>query len=707
MKLRLDTRDAIQLLFAPSSIAFVGASADPTKQSGQPARNVVASGFKGELYAVNRRGEAIDAIPTYESVEALPDGIDTAFVTVPAEQCAGAVESLGRKGVSVAVLAVGGFAETGSELGQRNTYGVRAAAQQFGIRLVGPVCNGLYNSRLRLALGYNAIHRCVLKAGNVALVSHSGALAGPFVTLLEAAGAGISSFVSAGSEIDIGLSDFIAYFAADPHTKVIAVIVDHVGDGRKFISSIRDARRAGKEIVALKLGNTTLGRAATLAHSSHLAGEKHVYEAVFEREGIRGVPSVETLALVCAVLSRGRSRAAGGVVGMSSSGGGAIILADLLTQRGIPVPPLSPTTLRDMGERLRFDAARIMNPFDLGLGGRRHYVANVQSMANDPGAAVVLVLGTPVPQMQRAEQHAQLAAGAVNAADQNPDLPVIFLSPAPLFNDERNLLEAGGIPVCRSTLDAVAVAQALLPVAPFEERRQELNTEGRTSGTSPTGALSEFRSKCLLRSHGMAFMDEVLVTTMQDAMNAAARVTYPVVLKASGTGIWHKSENGLVELRIRDESELRSAWTRLQQRLAKLPNVDVEGILLSSYIEDGLETIVGFTRDPEFGLMCVLGPGGVFAEAFGAAGMHHLLLPISHSDVERALDAGPLSRLLSGYRGAEACDRSALVRFVMDAGRIAAELGPDLHELDLNPVRVRSCGRGAFALDALCVFRSQ
>jgi acyl-CoA synthetase (NDP forming) len=313
----------------------------------------------------------------------------------------------------------------------------------------------------------------------------------------------LSAYVSAGSEIDIGLADFIAYFSADPNTRVIALILDHVGDGAKFLAAVRSARRAGKHIVALKLGDTPLGRAATLAHSSHLSGTRHVYEAVFAAEGIRRVPSVECLALTSALLSRGRCRNAGGVIATSSSGGGAIMLADLLTGAQLPVPALAPATLQQMGARLRFDAARIMNPFDLGLGGRRHYIANVASLAADPSAAALIVFGTPVPQMQTAAQHAQLAMAAVEAAQAQPDLPVLYLSPAPLFPDEREILETNAIPVCGSTLDAVAIARALLPVAPARAAGGAFVASG--SEPQQFGALSEHRSKELLRAHGLAF----------------------------------------------------------------------------------------------------------------------------------------------------------------------------------------------------------
>jgi acyl-CoA synthetase (NDP forming) len=702
---KTDGAAAIRLLMSPESIVFVGASADATKQSGQPVRNVMNGGYGGKVFAVNRRGGQIESVPTAESLQDISESIDVGFVTVPAAQCADTIRELGAKGARVAVLAVGGFAETGSETGTRLSREVLAASRDTGVRLVGPVCNGIYNTWSKLALGYNVIHRRVLEHGRVAFISHSGALAGPFVTLLENAGAGLSAYVSAGSELDLGLADFISYFADDAETRVIAIIVDHVGDGQKFLAAVRRARRRGKEIVALKLGNTVLGRAATLAHSSHLSGQKQVYDSIFAVEGIRSVATVERLALTCAVLAAGRHRAHGGVIATSSSGGGAIIMADLLSEEDIPVAPLSPATLAEMGTRLRFDAARIMNPFDLGLGGRRYYIDNVATLAKDPGAAALIVFGTPVPQMQSAEQHAQLSMAAVRAATENADLPVIYLSPAPLFDDERGILQKARIPVCGSSADAVALAKALLPVAPV--RADDPPLRARARDAAHAGALSEYQSKALLRAHGVRFPKEELARTLAEAEDAADAIGYPVVLKASGAGIWHKSEHNLLELGIATREDLRTAWRRLEQRLDALEGMAAEGFLVGAFLSGGVEAFLGFSRDREFGHFAILGAGGVLAELFGNAGMRHLPLPLNARDVRRALEGTPLHKLLSGYRGAPPCDIDAFIDLILTAADCVMAFGDGLDELDLNPVKILPRGGGAWPLDALCVFAQQ
>ncbi|WP_201840003.1 acetate--CoA ligase family protein [Microvirga zambiensis] len=694
--------DAIEALMEPSTIAFVGASADPEKSSGQPIRNVSKVGYSGQIIAVNRRGEAVGDAPVYRSVAEIPGEIDVAFVTIPAAQCPQVVDEVAAKGAKVAVMAVGGFAELGTEAGRKLSHELLAASRRTGVRIVGPVCNGTYSTPNSLALGYNAIHGRRLKPGSVALVSHSGALVAPFVSMLEASGCGLSRYVSAGSELDLGLSDFIRYLAGDPETSVIALILDHVGDGRAFLDAVGEARRAGKQIVALKLGNSALGSEATLAHSSHLSGKRQVYDAVFAASGIRSAPTVECMALTCALISKGRVRGRGGVVASSTSGGGAIILADLLSDAaGIEVPRLADETVSTISGQLRFGAAQILNPFDLGLGGRDHYIANVAALAADPSAAVLVVFGTP---MSTPAKRAQLADAVVGATRAQPDLPVIYLSPAPLFDDERLILESNGVPICSSTLDAVAVARAMMPVETPADEAKVSSHAGPIA--VPEGTQSEYRSKRLLSEMGLNFPSEHLVSTLAEARAAAAEIGYPVVFKASGHGIWHKSELGLVEVALGNQEELSAAWERLQARLANLSGIELDGFLVGSFVAGGVEAIVGFTRDAEFGPVAILGPGGAMAELFGPAAVRHLILPVTREAVARAIDSGPLGSLVEGFRGGPPLDREAFEQFVVDAAGAVERFGDAIQELDLNPVKILPRGGGVWPLDALCVFES-
>ncbi|WP_160142335.1 acetate--CoA ligase family protein [Pigmentiphaga humi] len=698
-----DTAEAaIRALMEPASIAFVGASTSYEKMSGQPVRNVGAVGYGGRIVAVNARGDAIAGVETVRSVTELPQGMDIAVVTVPAAACPQAVRNLGARGAKAAIIAVAGFAELGTEEGRRLSAELLRASRESGVRLIGPVCNGIYSTPTGLSLGYNEIHTRPIRRGRIGLASHSGALVAPFVTLIEQCGAGLSRYISAGSEIDLGMSDFIRYLADDPETSVIALILDHVGDGGEFRRAIRLARDNGKSVLVLKLGNSALGSAATLAHSSNLAGTKHVYDAVFAAEGIRSVPTLESMAYASALLSQGKRVDQGGVVACSTSGGGAIILADQLSAHRppIPVPSLDASTVEEVARHLLFDAATILNPFDLGLGGRHHYAANIMALARDPQTAVLLVFGTPMATPAKREQ---LAGAVAAAAAAKPALPILYLSPAALFDDERSILQNAGIPVCGSTLEAIAVAAALAP-RPVHVPAPAACTAPVPSPVQPGGPLSEHRSKELLRRHGIDFAEEALVDTVEAAVNAAQAMGYPVVLKASGQGIWHKSEMGLVAVGLASADALRDAWHGMQASLRRQSLDATDGFLVCRQVREGVEVLLGITRDPEFGPVAVLGPGGVMAELFGAEAMRHLVLPTSRPAVEQAIDDGPLAALLAGFRGAPACDRDAFVDLVLRVCAAAGELGDGLQEIDLNPVKLAPGSGGAWPLDALVVF---
>jgi acyl-CoA synthetase (NDP forming) len=697
---RLSSKQALERLTAPRSLAFVGASASIEKPSGQPVRNIFTAGFDGEVYAVNRRAEQIGQAVTVASVEELPSAVDVAFVTVPAADTPATIRALGQNGTQVAVVAVGGFAEMGTADGSDLTAELRRAAEESGVRMVGPVCNGTYSPANRVALGYNVIHTRRVRPGHVALVSHSGALVGPFVARLEAAGAGLSHYFSAGSEIDLTMADFVDFLADDDATSVIALIIDHAADGSRLRRAIRRARHNGKEIVALRLGESTLGAAATLAHSSHLSGSREVYRAVFAADGVRMVPTLDVMAATTAVLSAGRKAPAGtGIVACSTSGGGAINLADRLSDAETQpfVPALSDRTVAAINEHLRFDAAMVLNPFDLGLGGRYHYAANIENLASDEHAGVLIVLGTPMATSSKREQ---LAGAVADAALAHPNLPVLYLTSAPLYDDERRIFEAAGVPVFGSTLDAIAVASALLPVTaeePVAPRAQPVAMESR-----PAGPLSEAVSKDVLRSLGVTLPEEHLAATADAAVSAADQLGYPVAIKATGSAILHKSDLGLVQLGLADAAAVRAAVHALQKNLAAA-QIDADGFLISRMQPAGVEVICGVTRDPEFGQTMVLGLGGVFVDLLGASAMAHLMVPASRSAIERAVNSGTLGAQLRGYRGAPPADARALVDLVERIGHAAAALGDRLEALDINPILVGPVGAGAHALDALLI----
>jgi acyl-CoA synthetase (NDP forming) len=690
----LTSTEAVSRLLAPRAIALVGASNDATKFSGQPLRNLVAAGYPGSIHPVNRRGGEVGGITAFTDVADLPADTDVAMVMVPAASCPDTVRALGAAGVSVAIIAVSGFAEMGTPEGQRLQDELALAGREAGVRLVGPNCNGVYETRVPLPLGYNHTHSMLLQQGSVALVSHSGAMLGGFVPLLEQHGAGLSAFVSCGNEVDLELIDYIDHFIDDEHTRVIALIMDGVDDGPAFRSALARARAAGKPIVALKLGKTASGTSAAQAHSSRLAGAHAAYDAVFAAEDVVAVPTLETLAAAAAVLAGGRAARGPAVVGFSTSGAGSILLADALGHEGVALTDLQPTTVDVMAPIAGF--ARVMNPFDIGAAGPTTIEDNLKALADDAGTGAMLFYLTPVP-VQSWRQ--ALADGVAATASAHPTLPVLVVSPAPIGAEEAGTYAAAGVPVIPSLLDAVATVGALVRAGHRHDRRP---AAAPTPSAAVVGRpLSEPASKRYLAARGVVFSDEIVVSDVESACAAGDTVGYPVVLKAAGSGLTHKTENNLVVLDVEDEAALTQAFTDLDHRGRVLDPLGYEGVVVSRFVGPGVEVVLGVMVDPDFGPMIVLGAGGVLTEL-----LDDVAVAPAPLDAAEALDlirSTRVAQLLAGYRGAPPSDVDALVSLVVKMSAIAVRDAASLQAIDLNPVRVLPDGLGIAVLDALVV----
>lgn len=691
---RLPAREAVTRLLEPRTVALVGVSVDESKFSGQPLRNLQTAGYPGRISLVNRRGGTIRGIEASPSIDDLPDDVDVALLMVPAQDCPGAVRQLGAAGVPVAVVAVSGFAELGTPEGRALQEELRTAAQEAGVRVLGPNCNGVYNTALPLPLGYNHTHSQLLPKGKVALVSHSGAMLGAFFPLLQQYGHGLSSFVSCGNEVDLHLGDFVEHLLDDPQTEVIALILDAVTDGPAFRRAAQEAARRGKALVALKLGNSATGTSATLAHSSRLAGASAAYSAVFEADGVVSVPTLETLAIASALLAGGRRPVGRQVVATSTSGAGGILLADTMTGAGLSLPALAAATVERIAPVAGF--AQVINPFDIGAAGATTVLENLRALAADPGAGSLVFYSTPTPTQAWREA---LASGVATVAAEHPGLPVVVVGPSPLDPAEAAVYQAAGLPVVGSLLDAVTVLEAFHVLLPPDEQDAAPAVPAGHAGAG--GGLSEPESKRLLAEHGIAFPREHLAATTDEAATAAAGMGYPVVLKAAGAALTHKSELGLVVLGVEDEPSLRRSADELQERGRAADPAGYEGVLVSTFVGEGVDTVLGVTVDPDFGPMVLVGSGGVTAELIDDVALGPA--PLTEQEASRLLARTHVDTLLQGYRGSPACDRAALVALMVRLSEAAVALAAEVQAVDLNPVRVAHGRGGAVALDALVV----
>lgn len=678
---------ALSVLFNPASVLVVGVSRDPIKRGRQVIRNVMSGGYAGTVYGVGRGLNEADGAPCFPTLADLPGPAEVAFLAVPAEAIADTLRDCATVGVKAAIVGAAGFAESADPESLARHAALEQAVADTGIRVVGPNCNGIYNANIGLALGFNAAHQIRITPGAVAIVSHSGALFSVMVGYLEKLRAGLSLFVSAGNEADLGMLDYLEHALADPPTKVVALLMDAIHDSARLRRLAVRARALDKHIVALKVGMSEIGAQAAVAHSSRLAGDAAAYRALLEACDIALVSSIEELMTTAAVLSFW-GRASGGAALLTTSGAGAAMLADLADKHGIHLPPLRRETHDRILQVKSF--SRIGNPVDLGSfeRGRAEEIPTI--VAADPDVGVVAALINPidpnsgVPTLMRdiatagrlsGKPHLVIAPGGFAKAQEDfyvpqglrfvPDTECGLKAVAAMLRPRLEVAAICDVPV----LAGLPAVETLLP-----HDRQ----------------LTEPESLALLARFGVPVVPTRLCRSLDEAVAAARHLGWPVALKGVVEGLAHKTEAGLVKLGLRDETALRAA-----HREMGAPGQFVVQPIVSSRAE----AIAGLTFSADTGPMLVCGLGGIFAEALRE--VITCAVPASRDAIERKLDASALGRLLCSARWDGAKARTELVDALMALQALATWAGDRITAVDVNPILLGE--NGAMAVDGLVV----
>ncbi|MBV9842918.1 MAG: acetate--CoA ligase family protein [Sphingomonadaceae bacterium] len=661
-------------LLRPRSVAVVGASADPSRIGGMVLANLRNSGFAGDIFAVSRSG-AIDGVHCVATVDALPHGIDLAFLAVPAEATPDAVRACAAAGMRAVIVGSAGYAESGPEGAARQAE-IAAIAQARGMRVVGPNCNGLYNARLPVSVGFNVGHALRITPGDVAILSHSGALFDVFARRLMDFGAGLSLFVSAGNEADLNVLDYLEYCIADEATRVIALVLDGIADGRRLRTLARAAADAGKALVALKVGLSDRGEAAAVAHSSRMTSGGRAYQALLEACGIPLARTVEGLIAGAALVSR-HGRGAGGAAVFSTSGAGGALMADLAEARDIAMPDFASSTQAVLDRHTRF--SRAVNPIDVGVFGSFAAIDEIAgAVAADPEVGVVIGFLPTLAPVSR-----QQLASAYAAAQRASGKPHLILSPGGLDDAGRAAFETEGLMCFTETGCCLeAVAAFLAPAASL--------AEAKAAPIDPLtpGPLGEADSLALLDRFGVPVVKAIVCADAEAAVRAAGEIGYPVVAKGVVEGVAHKSDHGLVHLNLADDAALRGACAAIDGP-----------VLVQPMLRGELEAIVGVTVSSDVGALLLAGHGGIHAEALGDYAVWSI--PASRDEIERKLKASSLGRIVTGERWRFPETWPALVEALLAVQRLALAGEGTIAAIDVNPLLLG--GEGAVAVDALVV----
>ena len=691
------------ILFKPAGIVVVGASQDEAKLGYALARNLVESGYPGSLHFVNPRRGSLFGLPIYGSIAEVPDPVDLAVLLIPAPATPQAIRQCGARGIRAAIVASGGFREMGSE-GAALEREILLAAQEYGMRLVGPNCVGLIDTHLPLNATF--LPPPGAPSGDLALISQSGAFCMVVIDWSRSQGLGFSRLVSVGNQADLNESHFLELVASDPDTRVVTLYLEGVGDGRRFLQTAAQVA-PHKPVLALKVGGSASGSRAAASHTGSLAGADAAYNAAFRRCGVIRATSSEELfdwarALAWCPPITGRSAAV-----LTNAGGPGVTAADALDRNGLRLADLAPQTTLQLRSLLP-PAAGINNPVDLLASATpQQFTACLQLLMADPGVDGILLILVRPPLFDP-------------LAIFTPLIPIIQNSPKPVVT-----VLMGG----EQMLPAVqALRQAHIPDYPFPERaaaalaalaqraeflqlgsappvftdidRQAVEQLLACSAPGNGGWLSAQAAQAVLAAYGIPAPPQYLAATLEEAQSAAQRLGLgqagvSLALKITAQEITHKSDVGGVLLDIATLTELEQGFETLRQRLqAAQSQVQFQGVTLQRMAPAGQEVITGMVQDAQFGPLVMFGSGGVEVE--GLKDVAFGLGPLTEADADYMIDATWAGRKLAGFRSLAPADRGAVKDALLRLSQLAADF-PQLAEIEINPLRALPAG--ALALD--------
>ncbi|MFU8771000.1 MAG: acetate--CoA ligase family protein [Anaerolineales bacterium] len=692
--------------FSPKGVAIIGASLDPTKLGFGLSRNLVQSNYRGAIHFVNIKGGNLLGHPVHTNIMEVPEPVDLAVLLIPAEAISQALQDCGRRGINAAIIASGGFRETGSE-GAALESKCLEIAQKYRIRLLGPNCIGLIDTHLPLDTTF--LSPPGPTPGDVAFISHSGAICAAVIDWARGQGFGLSRLVSLGNQLDINETDMLVQVAADPYTKVLTLYMEGVSNGRRFVEKAKEVARS-KPVIALKVGRFEGGKRAAASHTGALAGEESAYNAAFRRAGVIRAETSEELfewarALAWCPLPKGRN-----VAVLTNSGGPGVTAADALESLGLRMASFQPSTQTALRALLP-PAASADNPVDMLAAATPQQYANcLRILLADPGVDSVMVI-LPPPPMSTAGGTAKTMIPVIYTADKPV---VVALMGERLIQEAVEHFRAARVPEYRFPERAAAALAILTQRAEMLARgeKPDKSTEVQISQSQMDKVSSILESikpprkniflqtdtvQALLDIYGIPTLPLALAKSPTEAADLAHQMGFPVALKLASNDITHKSDIGGVILHLQTPEEVQNGYNRIMRNAREAhPGAESNGVYIQHMLPEGQEVIIGSVQDSQFGSLLMFGSGGVEVE--GLKDITFSLAPVPRDEAEWMLNSTWAGKKLAGYRNIPPGDREAVVDVILRLGHLAVDF-PQLAEIEINPLLVFPIGQGVCALD--------
>lgn len=693
-------KDNLDCLLSPDSIAIVGVSQDFNKLNGRPMKFLLEKGYEGRIYPVNPKYDEVGGWPCFASIGDIPDPVDLAIVAIPARAVPDELERVGAKGIPAAIVFSSGFGEMGDE-GREMERRVLEIAARHGTRLCGPNTLGLINAFENVYATFTQYGMGETRSGPVGFVTQSGAFGTAIAALARRREMGLGYFVNTGNESDVTFADVMSKVIVDPRIAVGAGYIEGLKDGAGFAAVAETAMREGKPLVVTKVGRTSSGARAAASHTGSLAGEDTVFDGIVRQFGVRRARNEEHLLDAVDMFSKTAIPAGPGVAIVTQSGGAGVLMSDRAEEIGLSVPKLQPETVARLREILPAFAA-VANPVDVTaqfIADPSMLKESVKTVLDDPNVHIAAIwfqlmdsFVKPLTQTFRelkAETEKPFVvswvAGPENGISALRDLGICTLRSGEAAIDAVAHLVEWGRARNRWLADADARESIVLPAVDLPDG----------DGAMPSVEAAEMLSRA-----DVPLAAVELCANADEAVAASDRFGYPVALKIESPDILHKTEAGGVEVGLASADAVRGAFARITANAAdRAPQAAVSGVVVQEMKEGTAEMVIGLRKDPVFGMVLMVGLGGIMVEVQKDVVFHRA--PVTEDQALGMMERLKGGKVLDGVRGKPAVDRAKLAALIAAVSRFGAAADGRLAELDLNPVLAGP--DGAVAVDWLMV----
>lgn len=683
----------------PKSVAIIGASENPNKVGGRPVHYLQKFGFKGKIYPINPSRTEVQGEKCYKSLADLPEAPEMVIVAVAGDNAIGAVEDCARAGVKIAVVMASGFGEVDAVEGKAKERRMVEIAHKAGMRIVGPNSQGLANFGTGAIASFSTMFMEFDRVeGHVAMLSQSGALSTVPVGFLNPRGIGVRHSHATGNDADITVGELAVAVAEDTQVKLMLLYLESIPDKKYLEELAAIALDRDLPIIALKSGRSEAGRAAAQSHTGALANEDRVVDAFFEHHGIWRAPDMRGLVEATELYLKGWKPKGRRLVAISNSGAVCVMTADAATTVGMPMAHLAAETDKKLKGILP-SFATTTNPIDLTaalLSNSRLFGDILPVIAEDP-AADAFVIGVPVagPGYDVPAFARDSAAFAAQTGK-----PLVVAATQPSVAKE---FQAQGVSVFPTEVEAVTalhqfLAHRELMARTLERRATRGKADALIATDGETTMLNEADSLALLAARGIPVVPYRLCHSRAEAIAAFEAIGGPVVVKGCSADIAHKSELGLVRLKIASREEAGEVYAEMEAIIRKHGS-RFDGVIVAAMSGGRREIMIGAHRDPVFGPVVAVGDGGKYVEVFKDTTL--LLPPFSQDDAKEALGKLRIAPLFDGVRGEPPMDIDALSAAVVKIGELMRDASAKVMSIDLNPVMLDSEGEGCVVVDAV------